>query len=104
MGVATNSVCPENSSLTYEDFAKPFFERYCLECHSEKLQGSARHGAPSDHDFDTLDDVFASNLAHIDLVAAAGPDAINTDMPRGTRTPTEAERRRLGEWLACGAP
>lgn len=33
-----------------------------------------------------------------------GPDNRNTAMPIGAPTPTEDERTRLGEWLACGAP
>jgi hypothetical protein len=43
-------------------------------------------------------------LEHIDFEAAAGPDSVNTEMPIGSPTPTEAERKQLGEWLACGAP
>ncbi len=43
-------------------------------------------------------------LDDIDTIAAAGPDAVNTEMPPDTPAPTEEERRKLGEWLACGAP
>jgi hypothetical protein len=43
-------------------------------------------------------------LEEIDLRAAAGPDAVNEDMPRSYPVPSTLERRRLGEWLACGAP
>ena len=42
-------------------------------------------------------------LEHIDEQAAAGPDAVNTEMPIGAPAPTQAERQLLGEWLACGA-
>jgi hypothetical protein len=41
---------------------------------------------------------------HIDEQAAAGPDHVNTSMPPSGPRPSEAERRQLGEWLACGAP
>jgi hypothetical protein len=39
----------------------------------------------------------------IDKAAAAGPSTVNTYMPEGSSVDT-AERRKLGEWLACGAP
>jgi len=44
-----------------------------------------------------------SNKDVIDRSAAAGPKAVNTFMPQSGSVP-EAERRQLGEWLACGAP
>ena len=40
---------------------------------------------------------------HIDRYAAAGPDAVNEIMPENGDAPSEAERRKLGEWLACGS-
>jgi uncharacterized membrane protein len=79
-------------------------DRYCTRCHSTSLSGSARQGAPSDHNFDTLDAVHETELEHIDEQAAAGPKAVNTAMPPSDPKPTEAERRSLGEWIACGAP
>jgi len=48
-------------------------------------------------------DQIRSNKDIIDRSAAAGPKAVNTYMPDGGSVP-EAERRQLGEWLACGAP
>ncbi|HXK17733.1 MAG TPA: hypothetical protein VNG33_08020 [Polyangiaceae bacterium] len=45
----------------------------------------------------------AASRDEIDLVAAAGPNAVNTQMPEGGSV-TTAERQKLGEWLACGAP
>jgi hypothetical protein len=50
----------------------------------------------------TLDQI-RTNKDVIDRSAAAGPNAVNTYMPDGASVP-EAERRQLGEWLACGAP
>jgi hypothetical protein len=44
-----------------------------------------------------------ANSTTVDEQAAAGADAVNTAMPEGSPAPTEAERRQLGEWLACGA-
>lgn len=95
--------CPEESTLTWDSFGKPFVEKYCTRCHSSALSGSARQGAPNDHNFDTVEGIRAE-LEHVDGQAAAGPDVVNTGMPIGSPTPTEDERRQLGEWLACGAP
>jgi uncharacterized membrane protein len=77
---------------------------YCVRCHSSTLSGNDRQGAPSDHNFNTLDDIHATDLEHIDEVAAASSNRINTVMPPNGPRPTEKERRELGEWLACGAP
>jgi uncharacterized membrane protein len=76
---------------------------YCTRCHSSSLQGAARNGAPSDHDFDSLAGIQAM-AEHIDEWAAAGPERVNTAMPPSGSKPSEAERRQLGEWLACDAP
>jgi hypothetical protein len=103
-GGKTGSTCPSDSTLTYDSFAHGFMDRYCVRCHSSTLSGSARNGAPSDHDFDTLEGLHATEPEHIDEQAAAGPDRVNTAMPTDDPRPTEAERRELGEWLACGMP
>lgn len=101
----TGSICPDDSSLTYDNFGSLFFATYCTGCHSSELDGIDRHGAPADHNFDTLAGILAE-AEHVDEWAAAGPDAVNTFMPPSTADdiPDEAERRDLGEWLACGAP
>jgi uncharacterized membrane protein len=79
-------------------------ERYCLPCHSVDVGYTSRRGAPEEVNFDTLDDV-RDWAEDIDTHAAAGPSATNTEMPpSGRPKPTEEERRKLGEWLACGAP
>lgn len=103
VGPPTGAQCPEGSTLTYEEFGRPFMESYCLRCHSADVTGGAREGAPADHNFDTLIEV--QGLAeHIDGMAGAGPDATNEIMPIGDPTPTMEERQQLAEWLACGAP
>lgn len=102
-GLASGAVCPESSTLTWDTFANKFFQDYCTRCHSTQLTGSARQGAPNDHNFDSAE-LVREELEHTDEQAAAGPDAVNTAMPIGAPTPTEDERRKLGEWLACGAP
>lgn len=102
-GPPTESVCPQGSTLSYQGFGKPFMERYCTRCHAASLRGSQRMGAPSFHDFDTL---FGIKVVfdHIDETTAAGPAATNTGMPPDRPAPTVAERKQLGEWIACGMP
>lgn len=102
-GEPTGSVCPPTQTLTYVNFGKSFMDTYCVDCHSSTKTGAARHGAPAFHDYDTVEGV-RQTIEHIDEQAAAGPNAVNTLMPEDAPTPTEAERRQLGEWLACGAP
>lgn len=93
-GEATGSTCPTDSTLTYTNFGKEFFQTNCLACH-----GSSGPESPK---FDTLEQI-KSHKSEIDREAAAGPNAVNTDMPDG-KSVDEAERRKLGEWLACDAP
>lgn len=100
---ASGAVCKEGSTLTWDSFGEKFMTDYCTRCHTSTLTGAARQGAPSDHNLESVVLVRAE-IEHIDWEAAAGPDAVNTGMPIGAPTPTEAERRMLGEWLACGAP
>jgi uncharacterized membrane protein len=102
-GPPTETTCPEISTLTYGTFGQQFMEAYCIGCHSSQLKGAARNGAPEYHDFDTLPGI-RSVSDHIDQTTAVGPAASNLVMPPGGTKPTEEERRRLGEWIACGAP
>lgn len=107
LGDPTGSTCPPDSTLTYETFGKSFAELYCLDCHSETVSGDERNGAPSDHNFDTLDLMLDVGAEHLDRTAASGPNSENDGMPPRTDDgpkPTDAERRLLGEWLACGMP
>lgn len=99
-GKPSGSTCPDGSTLTYENFARPFMQNYCVRCHSSTLTGDARNGAPEFHDFDSEEGILAV-ANHVDEKAAAGPDAINKVMPKNGPAPTEEERRMLGEWLAC---
>jgi uncharacterized membrane protein len=100
----TGSTCPRTDMPTYADFARPFMTTYCTGCHSRAAPN--RHGAPRDENFDTEADLHA-HATEIDLLAAKGPDATNTDMPDMSGpvrvAPSDAERARLGEYLACTA-
>lgn len=60
-------------------------------------------GATEDHDFNTLEGVQLMR-EHIDEQAGSGPNATNTLMPKSGTQPTVDERKKLSEWLACGAP
>lgn len=102
-GAATGATCPTTQTLTYANFGKAFMQTYCLQCHSTNAQGAARNGAPADHNFDLVADI-RSLAEHIDMHAGSGPLATNTSMPDSGPMPTTDERRKLSEWLACGAP
>jgi hypothetical protein len=102
-GPPTQSVCPPTQTLTYDNFGRKFMNDYCLECHHSELVGADRMGAPSFHDFDTWYGIEAVKN-HIDETTAAGPAAINDGMPQTAPFPTLEERRKLGEWIACGLP
>ena len=102
-GPPTESTCPPASTVTYDNFGKEFMTKYCTRCHSSELRGAARMGAPSFHDFDTLYGIRAVSN-HIDETTAAGPAAINKGMPPDSPAPTDEERYKLGEWIACGMP
>jgi len=99
-GEPTGSTCPTDNDLTYESFGQGFVESYCVRCHSSELEGEARNGATVDHDFDSLEGILGV-AEHIDLYAAAGPDAANTVMPPDGDKPSLEEREKLGQWLAC---
>ncbi len=103
VGPPSGAVCPDDSTLTYENFGKMFMEDYCTRCHSSELEGAARMDAPDGHDFDTIEGIWGVQ-DHIDQMAAAGPDKTNMAMPIGNPKPTLEERELLGEWLACEAP
>jgi hypothetical protein len=92
LGDATGATCPTGSTLTYENFGKAFFDHNCNDCHASK---------ESPHF--TSQAVIQANRSDIDRAAASGPNATNTYMPDDGDL-SDAERKKLGEWLACGAP
>lgn len=94
LGDPTGSTCPPGSTLTYANFGQLFMQSHCLSCHSA--------GGAESPKLDTIGQIRAAS-GDIDRAAAAGPKAVNAYMPEGA-TVDEAERRKLGEWLACGAP
>jgi uncharacterized membrane protein len=100
-GVSTQSVCPPTDPPTYDNFGKTFMETYCTKCHDAAKPMGMRGDAPLGTDFDTRARLrlWTSN---IDKQAAIGPAAENREMPpEGNAAPSDTERRRLGEYIAC---
>jgi uncharacterized membrane protein len=104
-GRASGATCPEEGGPTARDFGRAFLESYCLSCHSASVTGPARGGAPEEVNFDSLEEV-RRQAETIDTHCAAGPSASNSAMPPSSspHQPTQEERLKLGQWLACGAP
>ena len=91
--------CPEESTLTYDNFGGPFLLTWCTSCHGSALEGARdRQRAPAGVDFDDRSRVasFAQRIWE-----RAADD--NATMPPAGGVPPE-ERALLGEWLACGTP
>jgi mono/diheme cytochrome c family protein len=93
-GASSGSTCPDGSALTYESFGQDFFMDHCSACHGSN--------GPERPKLDSLAQIRA-HRAQIDQQAAAGPNGVNTRMPESGSV-SEDERRKLGAWLACGAP
>jgi uncharacterized membrane protein len=97
---SSGSTCPPGSPLTYEGFAQGFFTNYCVRCHGSDKVASDRDGAPTGYDWDEYESI-AVHASAIDAMAAGGPRQINRTMPPGDPRPSDAERKQLGQWLAC---
>lgn len=93
---ASGATCPPSSTLTYDNFGKAFFEANCNRCHSANTKGQSP----------LYDDVTAirANKKQVDEQAASGPDSTNDRMPGDGTAVATADREKLGQWLACGAP
>jgi uncharacterized membrane protein len=88
---------PGGTSLTYADFAAPFFGEWCARCHA--ADATDRHGAPHDITFDDPGEIRARAARIFERAAAS-----NVSMPPGLDDPPPEAREQLAEWLACGAP
>lgn len=90
--------CPkEGTKLTYDSFGREFMAQSCQTCHGQAT--GERKGAPEGYDFGSLDAVRGKKAR---IFARAAAD--NVTMPPGPDDPPAAERDKLAEWLACGAP
>jgi hypothetical protein len=101
-GTPTGMECPDDAP-TYQNFGKQFVEDYCLRCHSTSKVGDDRNGAPVAHDYDDVS-IVRREWEHIDQMAGAGEGVTNTLMPPTAPRPSAEERKKLAQWLACGAP
>lgn len=82
--------------LNFEDSILPFFEDYCLRCHSETKVGAARNDAPEGVDYDTLEDVLDQGT-RIRERLLDGPSL----MPPSEPIPTQMERDDIIAWIDC---
>ena len=105
VGPVTGSVC--DPALTYAKDIQPLMTHYCISCHAKSVPMAQRHGAPTDHNFET-EAGLAAEAVHADQEAGSGPKATNTKMPPvdtqptlNLPVPTVAERVTLSKWLAC---
>jgi len=91
--------CPTSgTTLTYQNFGEPFLDEWCNSCHSAKL--GERRGAPEEVVFDDVDDVRKWKERIFERSALG-----NDSMPPGNDDdPPSSDRKKLAEWLACGAP
>ena len=100
-GTFTESICPTTDPPTYASFGMTFMEAYCTKCHDSAKTGAMREDAPLTTDFDTLA-LLRMWTSQIDKQAAFGPAAMNRIMPpSGNPKPSDADRTRLGEFIAC---
>jgi uncharacterized membrane protein len=97
---SSGSTCPPASTLTYDNFGQTFFATYCVRCHGSDKVAADRHGAPTGYNWDEYESI-ALHASEIDAMAAGGPRQVNRAMPPGDPLPSDAERRELGQWLAC---
>src|SRR5258708_40342659 len=87
---------PGGTTLTYDNFGKGFLDGHCQGC--DGAAGGDRRGAPSGYDFGDIQSVHKYSVRIFDRAAAS-----NTTMPPGPDDPSEADRTKLADWLACGA-
>jgi uncharacterized membrane protein len=100
-GTFTQSICPTTDAPTYDNFGRMFMESYCTKCHDSAKTGAMREDAPPTIDFDTRV-LLRMWTSQIDKQAAFGPAGMNRIMPpSGNPKPQDAERTRLGEYIAC---
>ncbi|MCG3172159.1 MAG: hypothetical protein GMKNLPBB_00305 [Myxococcota bacterium] len=82
-------------AITWELNVKPFVEKHCLSCHSEKNQGPSRLGAPPAVNFSTYEQAKQN--------APAGSAAVLAGrMPPGGIP--QGERDILQRWINAGYP
>lgn len=76
-------------SLTYDSFGQAFLAKYCVSCHGGFLPQSGVK-------LDSLSGVQASKSKAKSQVSSSSMP------PRGSATPSAAERQQFGQWIDCG--
>ena len=89
--------CPPDNATTYTNTGGPILISWCISCHSSHVPADQRQGATVGVNFDTVIDI---NEQLLRIYARAGDD--NNTMPPVDSLSAD-ERRRLGDWIACGA-
>lgn len=101
---------------TYASFAAPFFETYCIRCHStertvncfNEVNPTCRSGAPFGANWNDPASI-RTHIAHIRDAVAVGEDLfMPPDLPTtpdpSKPAPTCEERYRIARWIDSGAP
>lgn len=83
---------PDGTALTYENFGETFFDANCIHCHGGSHGYSSRGFTSVERIREDRERIFVTSAAD------------NVSMPPGPDDPPAADRERLAEWLACGAP
>jgi len=97
-GLIEGRPCPPDNATTYANTGAPILISWCIVCHSSHVPANQRQGAPVRVNFDTAEGI-SEHLRRI--YARAGDD--NVTMPPVDSLSAD-ERRRLGDWITCGAP
>ena len=91
----SSSTCPPGGTdLTFDDFGKPFLDKYCNYCHGADVLD--RQSAPPAYVFEKPEQI--EKWADRIYIRSAGA---NDSMPPGPDDPPREERDKLAEWLAC---
>jgi mono/diheme cytochrome c family protein len=83
---------PEGTTLTYDNFGQDFFAQNCVSC----------HGGPNGYSSRSFTSVDAIRAQRDRIFINAAAD--NAFMPPGPDNIPRADRDKLADWLACGAP
>ncbi len=99
-GAAADTAGPVSAEACgdWQSVGQPFALSYCASCHSGRLSGSARYGAPAGIDLETL----AGMRTHRARVEARALSAAPDMPPQGGVR--DDEREALRRWYACAAP
>jgi cytochrome c5 len=81
----SGATCPTANPPTYANFGKAFFDSTCIACHSNYQTEAG----------------IKADAAQIDIEAGKGPTATNVAMPPRAPGPSDADREKLGQFMAC---